>query len=261
MIFIVGGRGLVGSAIVDYLDKNEIDCQVIQKENKKDFFDKQCDTLIFANGNAFKHKANSDPYFDFNASVSSIVEYIHKIKFNNFIHISTVDVYDDKSNLDLTQEDTQINIDKLDNYGFHKLLAENYVRKYCSNYLIFRLPGLVGKGLKKNPVFDYISKEKKVMISPESEINFINTEFIAKTIFKILNLNIKNEIFNLASKNSLKIKNIEKIVNLQTEYNNEAKNKVQKYKINTKKIQKYVDLPTSEESIKSYFENLNKKNC
>lgn len=260
MIFIVGGRGLVGSAIVNYLHQNRLDYQVIQKENKKDFFDKQCDTLIFANGNAFKYKANSDPYFDFNASVSSIVEYVHKIKFDNFIHISTVDVYNNKSNLDSTQEDTGINVDGLDNYGFHKLLAENYVRKYCPNYLIFRLPGLVGKGLKKNPVFDYISGDKKVMISPESEMNFINTEFIAKTVFKILNFNVKNEIFNLASKNSLKIKNIEKIVNLQTEYNYEAKDKVQKYEINIKKIQKYIDLPTSEESIKIYFDGLNKNN-
>jgi nucleoside-diphosphate-sugar epimerase len=256
MIFIVGGHGLVGSAIVNYLKENNIGYQIIQKENKVAFFGKHCNTLIYANGNAVKYKANSDPFFDFNTSVASIAEYVHKIKFKNFIHISTVDVYDKKSDLDSTKEDVSINTDVLDIYGYHKYLAENYVKKYCTNYLIFRLPGLVGKGLTKNPIFDYISKSKKVMISHESELNFIDTDFIAKTIIKILNLNLKNEIFNLASKNSLKIKDIWKTIGIESEYDDDAENRIQKYHINTEKIQKYTNLPTSEESIKKYYEKI-----
>jgi len=140
------------------------------------FFGKHCDTLIFANGNAFKYKANSDSYFDFNASIDSVAEYIHKIKFDNFIHISTVDVYDKKLNLDLTKEDVKINVDNLDTYGFHKLLSENYVRKYYPNYLIFRLPGVGGKGL--NPVFCYVSRDKK-----SNDFSRIRTKFLKYQIY------------------------------------------------------------------------------
>ena len=93
MIFIIGGNGLVGSSIVSHLKENNIEYQIIQKENKTEFFGKHCNTLIYANGNAFKYKANSEPFFDFNASVSSIAEYIHKIKFENFIHRASFKIY------------------------------------------------------------------------------------------------------------------------------------------------------------------------
>ena len=256
MIFIIGGNGLVGSAIVDYMNKKNIVHKIIQRENKQDFFGKSCDTLIFANGNALKYKANTEHFFDFLASVSSIVEYMHKIKFKKFIHISTIDVYEKKSDLDLTKEDVVINDFTLDTYGFHKLLAENYVKKYCSNYLIFRLPGLVGKGLKKNPVYDFIQPEKKVMISSNSVLNFINTEFIAESIFKISELGIKNEIFNLASKNSINISNIGKIVGFDSEYTEDAEQHTQNYQINVEKIQKYIDLTRSEDAIEAYYKLL-----
>ena len=149
MIFIIGGKGLTGSAIVKYLDNKNQDYEIIQKENKEDFFGKECDTLIFANGNALKYKANEDPLFDFYASVASVVEYINNIKFKKFIHISTVDVYDDKTSLIKTKEDVDINPRKLNTYAYHKYCAEEYVKQFCDNYLIFRLSGLVGEGLKK----------------------------------------------------------------------------------------------------------------
>ena len=79
MIFIIGGNGLSGSAIVRYLRTKDIDFEIIQKENKKDFFGKKCDLLIFANGNALKYRADEDPLFDFDASLRSVSEYIHKI--------------------------------------------------------------------------------------------------------------------------------------------------------------------------------------
>ena len=85
MIFVIGGRGLVGSAIVRYLEKNNIKYKNIQRENKHKFFGKSCDTLIYANGNAYKYKANEDPFFDFAASVLSTVEYVHNISFKKFV--------------------------------------------------------------------------------------------------------------------------------------------------------------------------------
>ncbi|QUC64785.1 NAD-dependent epimerase/dehydratase family protein [Nitrosopumilus sp. K4] len=256
MIFIIGGNGLTGSAIVQYMQKTSQKFEIIQRENKEEYFGKECNILIFANGNAVKYKANQDPFFDFNASVTSIAEYIHKIKFKKFILISTVDVYNNKSDTNQTQEDVEINFKKLDTYGFHKYLTERYVMHFCDDYLIFRLPGLVGTGLKKNPVFDYINPEKRVMISPESELNFINTRHIAKTIFKMLKMDLKNEIFNLASKNSIKIKNIKNIIGNESEFTEDAKNNIQKYQINTNKIQNLVELSTSEEAIEEYFRKL-----
>ncbi|GAG45313.1 unnamed protein product, partial [marine sediment metagenome] len=113
----------------------------IQRENKHKFFGKSCDTLIYANGNAYKYKANEDPSFDFAASVLSTVEYVHNISFKKFVMISTISVYNDTSSKNTTKESSKIDKEKLDNYGYHKLLAERYVQHYCKNYLIFRLSG------------------------------------------------------------------------------------------------------------------------
>lgn len=256
MFYIVGGNGLAGSAIVRHAKKHTFEHEIIQRENKETFFGKSCDVLIFANGNPLKYKANQDPFFDFKASVESVSEYIHKINYKKFVLISTIDVYDNKSSLEDTSEDMKINSVNLGPYGYDKLLAENYVRHFCKDYLIFRLPGLVGVGLKKNPAYDFIAKDKKTMISSDSELNFINTRLVADSIFQILDEGITNQTFNLASKNSLKISNIQKIIGYDSEYTEDAKNHIQNYQINTKKIQKYVDLTTSEEAISEYFSSL-----
>ena len=256
MIFIVGGKGFIGSALVRHANKHNLEYEIIQKENKNNFFGKSCDTLIFANGNSLKYKANKNHFFDFNASVVSVVEYVHKIDFKQFVFLSTVDVYDKKNSELTTFEKYAINANSLETYGFHKLLAENYVKKYCKNYIIFRLGGLVGKNLKKNPVFDFINSEKNVMISGDSKLNFINTDFVANTIFKITNKKINNETFNLASKNSIRLGDIKNIVGFDSEFTPDSSQHIQNYKINTEKIQEYIDLSTSESAIKEYFNSL-----
>ena len=256
MIFIVGGKGLTGSACVRFLQKNKLEYEIIQKENKGYFFGKSCDVLIFANGNAKKYRANQEPFLDFYESISSVVEYVHKIKYKKFIFLSTVDVYDQKESEKTTNEDISINEEKLDTYGFHKLFAEKYVKKYCNNFLILRLGGLVGKGLQKNPVFYYIKTDSKVTISPKSEMNFIHTDFVAEIIFNLIKLEKSNEVFNIASKNSIKIEDIKKIIDCESKFSDDSDLNVQKYKINIEKIQKIIDLPTSEKSIKKYFDEL-----
>lgn len=256
MYFIVGGKGLAGSAIVSLLKNKKQEYEIIQKENKNDFFGKSCDVLIFANGNPLKYKANADPFFDFHASVASVIEYVHKINFKVFVLLSTVNIYDKKNSEETTDENTVIDQTKLDTYGYHKLLAENYVKQYCKNYLIFRLSGLVGENLLKNPAYDFIHKGKKVMISADSRLNFINTNKVAETILKTIQLKIQNEIFNLASSNSIQIKEIKKIIGYDTEYTIDSNEHIQNYEINVKKIQKYNNMTTSEEAIKQYYESL-----
>ena len=245
MIFIVGGRGLTGSAIVKILKEKKLEFKIIQKENKEEFFGKKCDVLIFANGNAVKYKANEDPFFDFHASVSSVVEYIHNINSNLFVFLSSIEVYDNPSSIETTKENVSINKQNLQPYGYHKIIAENYVQKFAKNYLIFRLPALVGVGTRKNPIFDFLHSHKKVMISQNSQLNVINTRLIAKIVLEFIQKNVHGEIFNLAATNSVKIGDIKNIVNFDSEYTEESENFLQKYFVNTQKIQKYVELSTS----------------
>lgn len=260
MIFVIGARGLVGSAIARYLESKGLEYRKIQKENSSKFIGKSCDILIYANGNAFKYKAKEDPWFDFEASVASLAGYVNNINFKKFVHISTVDVYDNTFSTSDTMESATINTFKLSTYGYHKYLAENYVQHFCDDYLIFRLPGLVGKGLTKNPAYDFIHSHKSVMISGSSRLNFIHTDFVADSIFRIIEMDIKNEIFNLAAYNSIEINDMAEITGLGSNFSAEAELYVQNYDINIEKISRYIKLESSEEAIKKYFRELSLSN-
>lgn len=258
MIFIVGGDGLTGSAIVNYVKRNCLEYQIIRRENANDFIGRECEILIYANGNAFKYKAQEDPFFDFKASLESVSFYVHKIKFKKFIHLSTVDVYSNLADMDFNKEDSVIDSSFLSIYGFHKILAENYVIKFASDYLIFRLSALVGDGLQKNPIFDFLHKNKKVLINENSELNVIHTNFIAEVIFNIIGKNIKNEIFNLCANDSIKIKDIKNIVAFDSEYEINSHKYLQKYQINTEKIEKIVNMQSSSQAILDYYNSIKK---
>ena len=44
-------------------------------------------------------------------------------------------------------------------YGRNRLYLENYIRNNYHDYLIVRLPGLFGKGLKKNAFIRFIKQK------------------------------------------------------------------------------------------------------
>lgn len=73
---------------------------------------------------------------------------------DNFILISTVDVYDIKSGVD---EDYIINPEKADYYGRNRLEFEKFVKDKFPKFTIIRLPALFGSGLKKNFIYDLLN--------------------------------------------------------------------------------------------------------
>lgn len=54
-------------------------------------------------------------------------------------------------------ENTEIDIEEVQPYGKNRLYLENWVASNFDDYLIVRLPGLFGKNIKKNFIFDLIS--------------------------------------------------------------------------------------------------------
>lgn len=257
MFFIVGGNGLVGHAFIKFFKKNKIPFKNIQRHNYQDFINKKCDTVIYANGNANKSLANSNPSFDYSNTVTSVVNYLQGLKFNRFIYFSSVDVYQNTSSNIVTRESSL----KIPNfkctYGFNKFISEKYVEMYAKKYLIFRLGGLVGDKLYKNPVYDLFNKQI-VFSSLKSQMNFIHTDFIPEIVMKLLSKGIENEVFNLSSRNNIKLQDIVNFFSLKKPryYNKKSSKIIQNYRINNSKISKYTNLPSSIDSIKKYKDNL-----
>lgn len=258
VVFVVGGRGLTGSAVVRYLTQQNVQYEVIHREEQEAFCGKACDVLVYANGNALKYKANEDPYFDFHASLATVAGYVHRIKYKTFVHFSTIDVYPSPADPALTRDDIAVDSTELHPYGFHKWLAEEYVRRFCPQHLILRLPALVGPGLQKNPIFDYFSPHKNVMIAPESMLNVIHTDTLARIAMELVSAEdfAGGETYNLAAVDSLCLGDLADLCGLTSDYTENAAEFCQKYAINTDRLQAKVDLPRSRDEVLRYLASL-----
>lgn len=145
---LVGYTGFVGSNIA----ANHDFTWKINSKNKEEAFGKKPDLLVYAGLRAEKFLANKDPEADM-ATIMEAMEQIKKIKPKKLVLISTVDVYKNPVNVD---EDTEIDTDGLLPYGANRYKLEQMVRETWEDALIIRLPGLYGKNLKKNFIYDFI---------------------------------------------------------------------------------------------------------
>lgn len=145
---LVGYTGFVGSNIA----ANHDFTWKINSKNKEEAFGKNPDLLVYAGLRAEKFLANKDPEADM-ATIMEAMEQIKKIKPKKLVLISTVDVYKNPVDVD---EDTEIDTDGLLPYGANRYKLEQMVRETWEDALIIRLPGLFGKNLKKNFIYDFI---------------------------------------------------------------------------------------------------------
>lgn len=108
------------------------------------------DLVVCAGAPAVKWQANQHPQEDW-ANLRRLMTALQQVTASSFVLISTVDVYDPPVNVD---EDTKIDPSNIHPYGKHRFLLEQFVRQQFTRHHIVRLPGLFGRGLKKNFIYD-----------------------------------------------------------------------------------------------------------
>jgi hypothetical protein len=109
--------------------------------------------VVFAAAPAQKWIANHEPVAD-RQNIESLIAHLKTVTCKTFILISTVDVFKTPIGVD---EDTPVDEEGLHAYGLHRRLLEKFVEGHFPNHLIVRLPGLVGPGLRKNVIFDFLN--------------------------------------------------------------------------------------------------------
>lgn len=251
MIFLIGGNGLVGSGFKRYFKKNKIPFKNIKRNNKKNFFKKKCDLLIDCNGNGSKRFGIENPIKDFKASVESVIENLYKIKFKKYLYISSCQVYQNLKFEKLTKEDAASLNSNINSYGYNKLISENYIKMHSRKYLIIRLPYVIGPMLKRNPFYDLLY-QKRSFISLNSKINCIHTDSIASICMKLVKKKV-NGIYNIGSKNTIKVGEIIKLLNLKKREIKSNNQTIDINNINLKKIKKIINLPDIFNEAKKYF--------
>ncbi|QJI20329.1 MULTISPECIES: NAD-dependent epimerase/dehydratase family protein [unclassified Pseudomonas] len=146
---LIGFTGFVGSTL---LKQNEFSA-CFRSTNIGEIDNLTFDTVVCAGAPAQKWIANQDPEADLK-KIQDLIEHLKTVKCRNFVLISTVDVFKDAQSVD---EDTAVDESGLHAYGLHRRLLERFVEANFADHLIIRLPGLVGPGLRKNVIFDFLN--------------------------------------------------------------------------------------------------------
>lgn len=255
MIFVLGGDGFVGSGLVRLLRELNADCEVISRANFDSFAGRHCDVLINANGNSKKFIADRDPSWEFDASVVSVVKVLNTVKAGTYVHLSTGDVYPSQRTPHETREDLPLDVSRMSRYGLHKYVAETMVRGSHKNWLIFRMGGFVGPGLKKNAIYDMLN-DAPVWLRPESELQFISTDSAARIIWSIVEGGARNEIVNLGANGVASIGETYKRIGSKSEF--QANAPQVRFELSTDKLGAMYGepLPSTRDEIEFYLRGL-----
>ena len=146
---LVGYTGFVGSNLAAAGNFDGL----YNSKNVKEAYGTNPDVLYYSGVPAAKFIANKFPDMDMSI-MKGAVENIRKINPKKLVLISTVDVYKNPNGKD---EDSEMETDGLEAYGKNRLWLENRVKEICPDCHIIRLPGLYGKNIKKNFIYDFIN--------------------------------------------------------------------------------------------------------
>ena len=246
MIFILGGRGFVGSAFARACEHAGREYAVIDRHTYGDFVGRRCEVLINAAGNSKKFLAARDPIGDFDASVRSVRASVMDFRFDVFVHASSCDVYPDCSSPSLTSEDQPLDVAAQSPYGFYKYLAEQCVRHGARQWLIIRFGGFVGPGLKKNAIFDILNGGP-LWLDPGSELQYMRTDEGAKIVLELLDREIRNDVFNVCGQGVVSLEEVIRWASREVEVR-PGSPKV-RYEVNTRKIANVVQIPETRTTV------------
>lgn len=161
---LIGHSGFVGTTLS--MQSDFTDCYrsgTISEIDGRDF-----DLVVCSAAPAQKWIANRDPLAD-RQNIDSLIAHLKTVTCNTFVLISTVDVFNSPIGVD---EDTPVDEEGLHAYGLHRRLLEKFVESHFPNHLIVRLPGLVGPGLRKNVIFDFLNDNNLQSIDSRGVFQF-----------------------------------------------------------------------------------------
>ncbi|MFB9867338.1 hypothetical protein [Vreelandella sulfidaeris] len=161
---LIGFSGFVGSTL---LKQTSFDA-LYRSTNIHEIDNQEFNFVVCAGAPAQKWIANQNPDDD-KSKIESLINHLKTIKCDMFILISTVDVFKKPVDVD---EATPIEEEGLHAYGLHRRLLEKFVQEHFPKHLIVRLPGLVGPGLRKNAIFDFLNNNNLNAIESRGVLQF-----------------------------------------------------------------------------------------
>ena len=245
----------MGSAVVREAQARGWSVIVVTRQNYDASVGASADVLINANGNSKKYLAARDPKDEFDQSVRSVMKSLHDFNVSRYIHLSTIDVYNDRANPANNTETAVIDPGTLSPYGFHKYIAESLVRFYAPSWLILRMGGFVGPGLRKNTIYDLLTNAQ-IRVNPDSEYQYMHSGDLARTVFDLLDLQPKNDIINICGEGTVSIRDIAWMIPSCDMGRFPPNLPVEHYEVNVSKLKAFCPVPVTRESVRRFVHNV-----
>lgn len=161
---LIGFSGFVGQTLLKQSKYESLYRSTdIEKIDGQSFNDVVC-----AGTPAQKWIANRDPEADLR-NIEGLIAHLRTIRCNHFTLISTVDVFNRPIGVD---ENSPVDEVDLHAYGKNRRHLEKFVESHFPDHLIVRLPGLVGPGLRKNVIFDFLNDNNLGVIDSRGVFQF-----------------------------------------------------------------------------------------
>lgn len=159
---LIGHSGYVGATL---LRQQPFDA-LFRRSDIDEVAGRAFESVICTAAPAQKWIAERDPEAD-RANIERLAKNVTAVDTARFTLISTVDVFDDSKGM--TEDDTPAPTTA---YGRNRLWLEQAVRDRFPDALVVRLPGLVGPGLRKNAVFDFLNDNNLHLIDARAVYQF-----------------------------------------------------------------------------------------
>jgi nucleoside-diphosphate-sugar epimerase len=251
MIYIVGGAGFVGSAYARFCARRGLAHTVITRENTTALAGTSCDLLFNANGNSRKGLADSEPLREFDMSVRSVAETLANFKAKTYVFLSSGDVYPDPSHPETSLESQAPDLSQMSRYGLHKFLAERLVMGSHPDWLVMRMGGFVGPGIRKNAVYD-ILRSDKVWLSPDAQLQFIHTDHAAELVMGLVEKGVRREVVNLGAEGLVRLGDLHRDTGSRSPF--DPAGRLVRYELSLEKLAKLVGtaLPQSRAEVAAF---------
>jgi hypothetical protein len=164
---LIGHTGFVGST----LQRQRRFDALFHSRNASEMTNGSFDLVVCAAAPAQKWVANRNPEADL-ANIDGLIAQLSTIRCKTFVLISTVDVF--KAPLAVTESD-EVDEHGLHAYGLHRRRLEKFVMSHFAQHSVVRLPGLVGPGLRKNVIFDFLNDNNLAAIESRGVFQFYPT--------------------------------------------------------------------------------------
>jgi hypothetical protein len=166
---LIGYTGFVGSNLANQARFTD----AYNSKNIETMRGLSYDLVVCAGAPAGKWLANKQPDED-RATISRLVEVLRSVHAKRFVLISTVDVYPVPVGVD---ENTSLEGVANHAYGSHRYELERAIERFEARHVL-RLPGLFGRGLKKNVIFDLLNDNCLDVINPTSVFQYYDLSLL-----------------------------------------------------------------------------------